>query len=649
MKLRIISALLAAVMLISCFPLSLRSLAAEEETEASEPTQETEETPGIPTQVSQQMLEVLKQLEGFMPRARWDYHQYSVGYGTKCPDELVDYYKNNDITKEEAEQMMLRELASFESAVVAFAEKHQLELSQNQFDALVSFSYNCGGGWMNETTGNLYNAVVSGDTGARIVYSMLLWSKAGETYVLRNRRIAELNMYLYGEYVAYEYPENLRYVFLDGAGGTTGYEIHGFDTNAPTPVIYSFKSVPSGPDEEGKTVTYEFDGWYTAREGGTKVEVLDDSIAKGDVLYAHWKLPSGMPVVVPEVTETQALVKIEQSGVKIYKGNQTSYGIVRELEAGETVIVLGFASVGGRYWAKIEEGWILLDEGKSSMCGIVTGDEVNVRSGAGTGYDILTQKNKGDEVIIQNWKASGGKIWGQVQLTLEDQTVTGWICMDYVRGETYEDKTLESISVQTKPTKLQYVQQNEMLDVSGGTLLLTYSDGTTRAVEMTEDMLSGFDNTKLGVQDLTVTYQGIAVAFQVEIVKATVVFKHEDGTVLSSSQYAYGEDVIPPADPEKAPDDDGHYRFVGWDAQVVPCTGNTVYTAVFELVVIPGDVNNDGVFNDQDAVYLLYHYFFPEDYPVKRQVDMNGDGKFNDQDAVYLLYSYFFPDDYPLN
>ena len=47
-------------------------------------------------------------------------------------------------------------------------------------------------------------------------------------------------------------------------------------------------------------VTYVFDGWYTAREGGTKVEVLDDSLINGAILYAHWKTPEGTPVVIPE-------------------------------------------------------------------------------------------------------------------------------------------------------------------------------------------------------------------------------------------------------------------------------------------------------------------------------------------------------------
>lgn len=585
MKKRVISALLMTTMLLSCLSMSMHPLAAEEETTATEPTETTQPTEEITNYVSQQMLEVLKQLEGFVAKPYWDYKQWSVGYGSRCPDDKLAEYQERGITKEEAEVLMLQELASFEKELQAFIAKYQLQLTQNQYDALVSFSYNCGGGWMSETTGNMYNAIISGDTGAKLAYSMLLWSKAGSTYALRYRRIVELNMYLNGVYEAWTYPENFRYVFLDGAGGTTSYEIHGFNTDYPMQIICNFKSVPTGPDETGKTVTYEFDGWYTARDGGAKVEQLDETIATGDVLYAHWKLPSGAQVVVPEVTELQIPIWIEQTGVKIYKGNLTSYAVVREMEVGEMAVAVDFAFVNSRYWAKINEGWILLDEGKVSMPGVLTDDAVNVRTGPGTSYDILTQKNNGDRVTILNWKYGDEKIWGQVQLTQDGQTVTGWICMDYVRGETYGDKTLSGISIQTRPTKLEYAQNKETFETAGGTLLLNYADGSTQVVELTEEMISGFDNSTLGEKTLTVTYQGFTTSFVVQIVE-------------------------PP---------------------------------------VTGDFNGDGKFNDQDAVYLLYHYFFPEEYPAQGKVDVNRDGKFNDQDAVYLLYSYFFPEEYPLN
>lgn len=61
----------------------------------------------------------------------------------------------------------------------------------------------------------------------------------------------------------------------------------------------------------------------------------------------------------------------------------------------------------------------------------------------------------------------------------------------------------------------------------------------------------------------------------------TVVFKNWDGTVLSSGQYAIGEEVTAPADPTRPTDKDHSYAFAGWDQAVVSCAGNAVYTATY--------------------------------------------------------------------
>ena len=66
------------------------------------------------------------------------------------------------------------------------------------------------------------------------------------------------------------------------------------------------------------------------------------------------------------------------------------------------------------------------------------------------------------------------------------------------------------------------------------------------------------------------------------------------------------------------------------------------------VLYIPGDLNGDEGISNKDAIYLLYHTFLPEKYPVNQNCDFNGDGVIDNKDAIYLLYHTFLPDKYPL-
>ena len=91
------------------------------------------------------------------------------------------------ITKEQAENMLKSDLKKYEKYVT---DNVKLELTENQFSALVSFTYNCG-------VGNL-RTLIKGRTVEQIAEKILLYNKAnGKTLNgLVRRRKAERELFL---------------------------------------------------------------------------------------------------------------------------------------------------------------------------------------------------------------------------------------------------------------------------------------------------------------------------------------------------------------------------------------------------------------------------------------------------------------------
>ncbi len=614
-----------------------------------------------PMKISDNMIAVLKKLEGFQAYAYDDYSQWSIGYGSK-----YDGKEPQPITEARAEELLRAELVQFETGVNNFIKRHGLTLKQNQYDALISFTYNTGYGWTS-TTGNLVTAVMSGSTGTDIIYGMMLWSTAGgREHILIDRRIAEVNIYVNGVYPEYPYekvnlPARYRMAFMDGNGGTVKYDEHGFDALDPIPIKTQFKSYPTGPDENGAMVTYVFDGWYTARVGGTKVEKLDESIVTGTKLYAHWKTPAGTPVN-PKLNDSGLRIPVTmlRDKVNIRSGPETKYASLGKALKGQQLIIeeISYYS-SSRIWGRFGDNWICLLDNASNpytdyktqlatvlpLWGKITGDNVAVYSS--NYYDdsaIVARKAKNDLILVTELKSDANIMWGKI--------AEGWVPIVNVTfdGVTVTGKTVQSIAVETLPTKLTYVQKAESMDVSGGRLLVTYTDGSKQYMAMTPAMITGFNNTAIGMNTVTVTYAGQVRNFQVEITKAKVEFKMDNGAVLSSGEYSHGDTVTVPANPTKANDGKGNYFvFTGWGAEVsATCNGSVTYVAQFETKKLTGDCNGDTSLNDQDAFHLLRHVYFPDLYSVPEPNDYNGDGELNDQDVFYLLRYIYFPSLYPL-
>lgn len=131
---------------------------------------------------------IIKKFEGcrltaYKPVAAEKY--YTIGWGHYGADVTA----NMKISQERADELLTEDLKKFEDRVNGTG----LTLTQNQFDALVSFTYNCG-------AGNL-SSLVKNRSLNEIADAMLLYNKGADKKVLPGlveRRKLERNLFLEG-------------------------------------------------------------------------------------------------------------------------------------------------------------------------------------------------------------------------------------------------------------------------------------------------------------------------------------------------------------------------------------------------------------------------------------------------------------------
>lgn len=112
---------------------------------------------------------------------------WTIGYG-----HTKNVKQGMKITNEHATNLLKDDLKTYEGYVNKYVK---VKLNQNQFDALVSFTFNCGGGALKSST--LLKKINKGDyTGA--ANELLRWNKASGKILagLTRRRQAEKALFL---------------------------------------------------------------------------------------------------------------------------------------------------------------------------------------------------------------------------------------------------------------------------------------------------------------------------------------------------------------------------------------------------------------------------------------------------------------------
>lgn len=217
--------------------------------------------------------------------------------------------------------------------------------------------------------------------------------------------------------------------------------ITGIGGNTATPaggkkgvVIANELNIRSSASQNGDRV-----GGYSY---GDRITVLESSNGWGrtdkgwiSLNYVYMDGDVGANAAYGTVTATQ---------LRVRSGPGTNYEPVKTLNQNDRVQVMQQIKVGNTSWGYVNGGWasmdyISLDGGNNAGnmgnpgntgtvaggAGVVTGNGVNVRAGAGQSYASVGTRNMGDVVTILETTTAEGRTWGRMDI--------GWICMDYVR------------------------------------------------------------------------------------------------------------------------------------------------------------------------------------------------------------------------
>ncbi len=218
-------------------------------------------------------------------------------------------------------------------------------------------------------------------------------------------------------------------------------------------------------------------------------------------------------------------------------------------------------------------------------------------------------------------------------------------------------KRVASISVDTLPEKTEYVQNFNELNVDGGRIVVYYDNGTSEVINMTIDMISGFDNTKVGEQTLTVTYKEKTATFKIKVLKRDIV-RAEIIKMPNRSVFSFYEFPDITGVEIKGYFNDGTTEIFGSEkCYLLPydyIVGETEFRiAVYEynedvyatckvtlINPVLCDTDGDGAVDITDAMKIFYHVAKKEELPAELlpSCDINDDGTVDISDAMKVFY-----------
>ena len=341
--------------------------------------------------ISQNGIDFICEKEGFSATCYYDSSQSSIGYGTRCGD-YAHSSGQHSITEEEASAEMEKAINNYCIPNVR-RQTDGIDMNQNQFDALVSFTYNTGGGTSmikNSPLVKYLQGTMTEDE-ARSAYANYIVTSGGRVLTgLINRRKSEADLFFSD---TDSVSDDSSYESTDTEKISLGkYKVATKDDplsmrKAPTTSSDILAYIPKGTTLE----VYEIsEGWANVSWNGSE----------GYCSMAYLKSAD-------ENITSQYVVATKNDPLSMRQAPDTSSSILTCIPRGTTVEV----SEINNGWAKVSwngsEGYCSMaylksaDEETVSEYIIATKDDpLNMRKSPDTSSSILTRIPKGTTVEV---------------------------------------------------------------------------------------------------------------------------------------------------------------------------------------------------------------------------------------------------------
>lgn len=604
---------------------------------------------GNAMKAGQDCIDLIKEAEGFSQYKYWDYSQWTIGYGTGVgADEYPD-----GITEEEAEQLLKDALGTYEGYVNKFADKYDIELKQNQFDALVSLSYNMGNIWSAYDDFDLKNYLIDGSekhSFLEIAKGFGEWRKAGGSVLqgLVNRREEETKLFL-----SDRTDSNSEIWRVNTESGINLREDAG--TSAEKSGFLMYNTIYEVTEKK----TCDGSLWgKTYADGKEQWCVLDFSkyMVGGPIDYEGGSENTG---------KSEKWRITSENGVNLREGPGLGYKSLDVLDYKTEFSVTNTVEADEHIWGKTrynnKDGWVALTYAER-----VSDQEFEAAVLTGIYLKSEPEKkkyNEGDMLSLEGIEVVA-KYSDGTEKTVTDFTVDGY---EPTAGEhevviTYMEKTakfkvtvskkqLKKIEITTPPTKTVY-KQGEELDTTGMVVEAVYDNDSRE--EITDYAVGELDSTA-GTKTIQVEYKDFKAYFVVEVTEKQMT-KLAITRLPDKIEYVLGQQLDLTGMIVYAYFDNGSknqitaYSFDGYNPQIEGVQTITIayngFRQSFDVTVsepdmykLPGDVNDDGVRDIFDLV-LLNRFINEgrEEFPSDRVylADINGDGLYDQKDLDAL-------------